>query len=168
LLNRLFIELGFDNSRGDSDMTLRRDGRDAITGPCLTSHNAWKKRVNPQPSSFVGMVTNARRDPSPVIPAEHPMAQRKHEPGPPMDLAIMRRQGVRSLIAYCLNDACRHQAFIEVWSHPPETTVAYFKNRVVCAKCGARRNKIDVMPNWKEAPGTIDHWSGCEAMPGGE
>ena len=45
------------------------------------------------------------------------MAQRKHEPGPPMDLAHMRRQGVRRLIAYCLNDACRHQAFIEVWSY---------------------------------------------------
>jgi hypothetical protein len=34
----------------------------------------------------------------------------KHPPGPPMDLANMRRQGVRSLIAYCLNDSCRHQA----------------------------------------------------------
>ena len=96
------------------------------------------------------------------------MAQRKHEPGPSMDLANMRRQGVRRLIAYCLNDACRHQAVIEVWSYPPETEIAHFKNRVVCAKCGARRNKIDVMPNWKEAPGTIDDWSGSEAMPGGE
>jgi hypothetical protein len=23
---------------------------------------------------------------------------------------------------------------------------------VVCAKCGSRRNKIDVRPNWKEQP----------------
>jgi hypothetical protein len=38
------------------------------------------------------------------------MAQRKHEPGPVMDLANMRRQWVHHLIAYCLNDACRHQA----------------------------------------------------------
>ena len=38
------------------------------------------------------------------------MAQRKHEPGPPMDLANMRRQGMHNLIAYCLNDSCRHQA----------------------------------------------------------
>jgi ketosteroid isomerase-like protein len=30
-----------------------------------------------------------------------------------MDLANMRRQGVRNLIAFCLNDACRHQALIE-------------------------------------------------------
>lgn len=38
----------------------------------------------------------------------------KHPPGPLMTLANMRRQGVRSLIAYCLNDACRHQAVIDV------------------------------------------------------
>jgi hypothetical protein len=42
------------------------------------------------------------------------MAQLKHPPGPPMDLANMRRQGVHHLIAYCLNDACRHQAIIDV------------------------------------------------------
>ena len=72
------------------------------------------------------------------------MAQRKHEPGPPMDLENMRRQGVRNLIAYCLNDACRHQALVEVWSYPANTEIAYFRRRVVCAKCGARGNKIDV------------------------
>jgi hypothetical protein len=38
-----------------------------------------------------------------------------------MDLDNMRRQGVRRLIAFCLNDSCRHQAVIEVWSYPPET-----------------------------------------------
>src|SRR6478752_2285975 len=32
--------------------------------------------------------------PPPVISDEHPAAPRKHEPGPPMDLANMRRQGV--------------------------------------------------------------------------
>ena len=32
---------------------------------------------------------------------------KNHEPGPPMDLGNMRRQGVHHLIAYCLNDACR-------------------------------------------------------------
>jgi hypothetical protein len=30
---------------------------------------------------------------------------KRHEAGPPMDLANMPRQGVRSLVAYCLNDA---------------------------------------------------------------
>ena len=42
----------------------------------------------------------------------------KHEPGPPMDLANMRRQGVRNLVAYCLYDSCRHQAVIDVSSYP--------------------------------------------------
>src|SRR6478752_3367057 len=87
------------------------------------------------------------------------MAQRKHEPGPPMDLANMRRQGVRSLIAYCLNDACRHQAVIEVWSYPGDTPVPWFRSKVVCANRGARNSRIDVKPNWKEAPGSIDDWS---------
>ena len=40
-----------------------------------------------------------------------------------MDLANMRRQGVRSLIAYCLNDACRYQAVIDVSSYPGDTLV---------------------------------------------
>ena len=34
----------------------------------------------------------------------------KHPPGPPMDLANMRRQGVHHLVAYCLNDSCQRQA----------------------------------------------------------
>ncbi len=56
------------------------------------------------------------------------MVQPKHEPGPPMDLANMRRQGVHNLIAYCLNDACRHQA-IDVWSYPGDTPVPWFRSR---------------------------------------
>ena len=47
----------------------------------------------------------------------------KHPPGPPMDLGNMRRQGVQHLIAYCLNDACRHQAMIDVSKYPGETEV---------------------------------------------
>ncbi len=46
------------------------------------------------------------------------MAAPKHPPGPPMDLANMRRQGVHHLIAYCLNNSCRHQAIIDVSSYP--------------------------------------------------
>jgi hypothetical protein len=38
-----------------------------------------------------------------------------------MTLGNMRKQGVRRFIAYCLNDACRHQALIEVWSYPAST-----------------------------------------------
>lgn len=85
--------------------------------------------------------------------------RQRQEPGPAIDLGTMRRQGVTRLIAYCLNAACRHQALIEVWSYPADTEIAYFKRRVVCAKCGARGNKIDVRPNWKEADAVKD-WRG--------
>jgi hypothetical protein len=50
-----------------------------------------------------------------------------------MDLANMRRQGERSLIAHCLNHACRHQAVIEIWSYPPEMEITYFR------ACGLRQ-----------------------------
>jgi len=79
------------------------------------------------------------------------MAPRKHEHGPQMDLTNMRKQGVHTLIAYCLNDASRHQAVFGVSSYPGDTLVSWFRSKVKCTKCGARRNKIDVMPNWKEA-----------------
>jgi hypothetical protein len=46
--------------------------------------------------------------------------------------------------------------------------VPWFGGKVVCAKCGARGRRIDVRPNWKEAPGIPDDWSGRPAMPGGE
>ena len=41
----------------------------------------------------------------------------KHPPGPPMTLKNMRELGVQNLIASCLNDACRHQALIDVSSY---------------------------------------------------
>jgi hypothetical protein len=44
-----------------------------------------------------------------------------HPPGPPMDIANMRRQGVHHLIAFCLNDACRHQALIDVSRSPDDS-----------------------------------------------
>jgi hypothetical protein len=69
-----------------------------------------------------------------------------------MTLGNMRELGVQRLIACCLNDACRHQALIDVSNYPAETEVPYFRSKVVCAKCGSRGNKIDVRPNWKEQP----------------
>ena len=46
-----------------------------------------------------------------------------HPPGPPMTLGNMRELGVQHLLASCLNDACRHQALIDVSSYPPDTPV---------------------------------------------
>ena len=59
---------------------------------------------------------------------------------------------MQHLIAFCLNDACRHQALIDVSSYPGQTEVPWFKSRVKCGTCGGRGNKSDVRPNWKEQP----------------
>jgi hypothetical protein len=74
----------------------------------------------------------------------------KQPAGPPMTLANMRELGVQRLVAYCLNDACRHSALIDVSSYPGETEVPCFRPRVKCGKCGSKN--IDVRPNWKEQP----------------
>jgi hypothetical protein len=60
-----------------------------------------------------------------------------------MTLANMRREGVRSLIAYCLNDSCRHQALIDVSEYPGDTPVPSFGGKVVCAKCAARDRRLE-------------------------
>ena len=54
----------------------------------------------------------------------------KHPPGPPLDLANMREQDVNHLIAFCHNDACRHQALIDVSKYPGDTLVSWFRSRV--------------------------------------
>jgi hypothetical protein len=74
---------------------------------------------------------------------------------------------VQHLICYCLNDSCR-QAAIDVSKYPGDTPVPWFQSKVKCAKCGARHSKIDVRPNWKEARGSIDDWSGRPVMSGDE
>jgi hypothetical protein len=52
-------------------------------------------------------------------------------PGPPMTLGNMRERGVQNLIAFCLNDACRQQALIDVASYPAETQLAAGKMSIV-------------------------------------
>jgi hypothetical protein len=69
-----------------------------------------------------------------------------------MTLGSMRELGVHSLVASCLNDACRHVALIDVSAYPAETEEPSFRPRVKCGKCGSRGNHIDVRPNWKEQP----------------
>jgi hypothetical protein len=76
----------------------------------------------------------------------------KQPSGQPMTLGNMRDLGVQRLIASFLNPACRHEALIDVSSYPADTEVPWFRTSVVCAKCGSRRDKIDVRPNWKEQP----------------
>jgi hypothetical protein len=78
-----------------------------------------------------------------------------------MTLGNMRVQGVRNLIAYCLNDACRHEALIDVSGYPDAIEVRSWRTK--CGKCGGKR--VDVRPNWKEAPRMPDNW---EARPAWE
>jgi hypothetical protein len=66
------------------------------------------------------------------------MATTKHPPRPPMNLTNMREQGVHHLIAFCLNDACRHQALIDVSMYPGDVEVPWFGKR---AKCGGRSGR---------------------------
>jgi hypothetical protein len=79
-----------------------------------------------------------------------------------MTLANMYRQGVRHLIAFCHNDACRHQGVIDVSNYPPETPVPWFQTKIKCSECGQRGRWVDVRPNWTEAPGSPANW---EARP---
>ena len=81
------------------------------------------------------------------------MAQPKHPPGPPMDLANMRRNGVRGLSVACLNHTCRHELIFSADDYSGDTKLSWLRSRMVCSKCGGKR--IDVRPNWKEAPGPI-------------
>jgi hypothetical protein len=78
------------------------------------------------------------------------MAQHKHPHGARMDLASMRRLGVRSLDVQCLNHRCRHQVVFDVDSYPAETLVQSFGPKMVCAQCGFIG--ADPRPNWQEMP----------------
>ena len=91
------------------------------------------------------------------------MTAQKHPPGPPMTLGNMRRNGVQHLIAYCLNDTCRHTALIDVSKYPDDVEVPWFQSKVKCGKCRRRGRWVDVRPNWSEAPGMPDDWQGRSA-----
>ena len=68
--------------------------------------------------------------------------------GPPMDLANMRAQGVRSLSVYC--EVCHHAAVINVDTFAETVPVPAFGPRMVCTCCGIVG--ADVRPNWQERP----------------
>jgi transposase len=74
----------------------------------------------------------------------------KYPPGPPMDLANMRAQGVNHLIAFCLNDACRHQALIDVSSYPPDPPVPWFRLQGQLRQVRRSRTSHRRAVNWKE------------------
>lgn len=77
----------------------------------------------------------------------------RHYSGPPMDLANMRQNGVRSLLAWCLD--CGHEATVNVDHLPGHLAVPSFAERMKCSACGSR--KISVRPAWNTKPDQIPH-----------
>jgi hypothetical protein len=69
--------------------------------------------------------------------------------GPPTTLGKMRELSAQHLIGFCHNDACRHQALIDMSDCPDTLEVRWFQQRAKCSKCGGKR--VDVRPNWKDA-----------------
>jgi hypothetical protein len=67
-----------------------------------------------------------------------------------MTLGNMRALGVQRLSVSCLNQACRHDALLDVSSYPAETPVPSFGPRMKCGRCGGKN--VDARPNWKEQP----------------
>ena len=72
----------------------------------------------------------------------------KRAPGPPMDLANMRHNGVRDLSAFCLD--CGHKADVNVDAYSGHLSVPSFASRMKCSKCDSRN--ISVRPNWRNRP----------------
>jgi len=64
--------------------------------------------------------------------------------GAPMDLANMRANGVRSLLAICLD--CSHEATVNVDHLPEHLAVPSLSRRMKCSKCGCKR--VTVRPAW--------------------
>jgi hypothetical protein len=66
--------------------------------------------------------------------------------GPPMTLANMRENGVRSLSVTC--ELCHHEALMNVDVFDDAIPVPALGPRMVCTSCGIVG--ADARPNWKE------------------
>jgi hypothetical protein len=66
--------------------------------------------------------------------------------GPPMTLANMRTNGVRSLSVTC--ELCHHESVMNADAFEASTPVPAFRSRMVCTGCGIVG--ADVRPNWQE------------------
>ena len=81
----------------------------------------------------------------------------------------MRELGVQNLLASCLNDACRHQALIDVSSYPAETEVLHAMVRLLSKVIGIGIETADMLvrrscrgifaieEQWRATPGSQDH-----------
>lgn len=69
----------------------------------------------------------------------------KPKPGPPMDLANMRHNGVRSIRVRCLD--CSRENVVNLDQFDGALTVKSFERRMRCDGCGSMRS--DVRPAWR-------------------
>ena len=80
----------------------------------------------------------------------------RSNPGPPMTLANMRENGVRSITAAC--GACNHQADVNVDDLAETIFVPDVARRLRCSACGVKQ--INTRPAWHTGthrPGTADY-----------
>jgi hypothetical protein len=84
---------------------------------------------------------------TPFPPISTLVSQNRYR-GPPMTLANMRAQGVRSLSVTC--ELCHHETVMNVDAFADTVPVPAFRSRMVCTRCGIVG--ADVWPNWRERP----------------
>ena len=68
--------------------------------------------------------------------------------GPPMTLANMRAEGVRSL--WVVRELCLHEAVLNMDGYGDTVPVPAFGPRMVCTSCGIVG--AFARPNWQERP----------------
>jgi hypothetical protein len=71
----------------------------------------------------------------------------RSKPGPPMTLANMRQNGVRSVAATC--EACGHKGDVNVDALPETVTVPRAGQHLRCTACGGKR--VLTRPAWHTA-----------------
>ena len=71
----------------------------------------------------------------------------KAPPGPAMDLANMRQNGVHAIDVRCLAYGCGHAATLNLDGYPAELPVKSFEKRMRCTACDGR--KVEVRPAWR-------------------
>jgi hypothetical protein len=67
-------------------------------------------------------------------------------PPKPVPLLTMRRLGRRTIVVYCGNDRCHHQAELDAGRWSDDVTFGDLQPRMLCTACG--HLGADVRPDW--------------------
>ena len=99
--------------------------------------------ADPGPFAARSRLSATSLAPQPASP--YPAAMSRQQPLP-MTLGNMRANGVRAVIATCLNRECRHKADVVVDQIGDDVAVPEAGQRMRCTKCGER--KIETWAAW--------------------